>query len=237
MALCSVVAVVAVLVTQTLSPRGATGGAWPPTDGTATAAAADPGQSDDDGTAPDESDDPSPTPSPSAAPAAAPAPADPGAPPAAVPAAPPARGAAPPPPAPSPSPQPVPAPKPVSYEAESSANTMPGTRTFTCSGCSGGKKVGYVGKGMGTLQFNGITPATAGTVQLVIAYVNGDASRTAQLSVNGGPPLTLTFPSTGGWSTVRTITVNLALASGANRLLFTNPSGPGPDFDRLTVVS
>jgi hypothetical protein len=114
---------------------------------------------------------------------------------------------------------------------------MPGTRIFSCSGCSGGKKVGYVGKGMGSLQFNGITPATAGTVQLVIAYVNGDSSRTAQLSVNGGPPLTLTFPGTGGWSTVRTMTVNLALASGANRLLFTNPSGPCPDFDRLTVIT
>lgn len=240
MALCSVIAVVAVLVTQTLSPRGATGSGWPPqSDGTATAATADPGQTDD-GTAPDESDDPSPTPSPSAAPAPAAPPADPGAPAAvpAAPAAPPARGAVPPSPAPPPPPPPpAPAPKPVSYEAESSANTMPGTRLFSCSGCSGGKKVGYVGKGMGSLQFNGITPATAGTVQLVIAYVNGDGSRTAQLSVNGGPPLTLTFPGTGGWSTVRTMTVNLALASGANRLLFTNPSGPGPDFDRLTVIS
>jgi len=114
---------------------------------------------------------------------------------------------------------------------------MPGARVIGCSGCSGGKKVGYVGRGSGSLQFNGISAATAQTAQVVISYVNGDPSRTAQLSVNGGPPLTLTFAGTGNWNTVRTLTVNVALAAGGNRLTFANPAGPCPDFDRVTVLT
>jgi len=241
MALCSVVAVTAVMLTQTLSPKVATGGGWPPqAGGTAASTDGDSGGSgqDDGGNTPDDPADPSPTPSPTAAPAPAAAPVDPAAP-AAVP-APPAqpgpRGTTPS-PSPVPPPPPAPGPKPVSYEAESGTNAMPGARVIGCSGCSGGKKVGYVGRGSGSLQFNGISAATAQTAQVVISYVNGDPSRTAQLSVNGGPPLTLTFAGTGNWNTVRTLTVNVALAAGGNRLTFANPAGPCPDFDRVTVLT
>ncbi len=241
MALCSVVAVTAVMLTQTLSPKVATGGGWPPqAGGTAASTDGDSGGSGqgDGGNTPDDPADPSPTPSPTAAPAPAAAPVDPAAP-AAVP-APPAqpgpRGTTPS-PSPVPPPPPAPGPKPVSYEAESGTNAMPGARVIGCSGCSGGKKVGYVGRGSGSLQFNGISAATAQTAQVVISYVNGDPSRTAQLSVNGGPPLTLTFAGTGNWNTVRTLTVNVALAAGGNRLTFANPAGPCPDFDRVTVLT
>jgi hypothetical protein len=51
------------------------------------------------------------------------------------------------------------------------------------------------------------------------------------------PPLTLTFAGTGDWNTVRTLTVNVALAAGTNRLLFSNPAGPCPDFDWVTVLT
>jgi hypothetical protein len=243
-ALCSVVAVFAVLVTQTLSPKGATGGGWPTAQGGATAASTD-GDSTDaapdgDGTPPDDQGDPA-SPSPSAAPAPAAPPADP-APPAAVPAPPARPGPRTTSPVPSPTPSPTPSPpppspKPVSYEAESATNAMPGARVISCSGCSGGKKVGYVGRDSGSLQFNGISAATAKTAQVTISYVNGDPSRTARLSVNGGPPLTLTFGGTGNWNTVRTLTVNVALAAGTNRLTFSNPVGPCPDFDRVTVLT
>jgi RHS repeat-associated protein len=78
----------------------------------------------------------------------------------------------------------------TSYEAESSANTMAaGAGVQSCSACSGGKEVSWIGRqpngNAGTLQFNGITVSTAGTYPVTIYYVDGDAGRSAQLTVNG----------------------------------------------------
>jgi hypothetical protein len=139
------------------------------------------------------------------------------------------------------SPTPTPSPTPplvrvVSYEAESSRNTLPGTRVYACAPCSGGKKVGYVGDGAGYLQFNRVNAVQAGTVTLGIAYVNGDpTSRRAQLSVDGGSPVWLTFAPTGDWNTVRTLTVKVGLRAGDNTVKLANPTEMAPDFDRLTV--
>jgi Alpha-galactosidase, CBM13 domain len=141
-------------------------------------------------------------------------------------------------PAPSKAAPPAPPPPPTvitSYEAESSANSLAGTKTFTCDGCSGGKKVGNIGRGMGTLQFNGID-ATSGPISVTLVYVNGEGTRTAQLSVNGGAPTSLNFPFTGGWSTVGTLDVTVPARTGANTLRFFNTVGPAPDFDRIVVT-
>lgn len=123
----------------------------------------------------------------------------------------------------------------TSYEAESPVNGLAGTRTFTCTGCSGGKKVGWIGRDMGTLQFNGVTARTGGAATLAIVYVNGEGPRVGHVSVNGGPPLVLTFPGTGGWSTVDTMTVTVSLRAGSNSLRMSNPDSPAPDFDRIVV--
>jgi Alpha-galactosidase, CBM13 domain len=251
-ALCSIVAVLAVLVTQTVHPRGATSGgasAYSAGQGNGAPAATDSGTTDqgqtDDGTPSD-----APSTADSSGPAAAPAvpPADPPAPPAAPPfAAPPPPAPAPDPapghptPSPSPSPTPSPAPPPpstVSYEAEASSNSMPGTKVMSCSGCSGGRKVGDIGKGMGWLRFNGVSTASGGTVMIVIGYVNGGSTvRTAQLSINGGAPITLSFARTADWSTTGWLAVRVTLKAGSNNLEFTNPSSAAPDFDRITVLS
>jgi hypothetical protein len=153
---------------------------------------------------------------------------------------------------PSPTPDPVPittppAPNPsftsptppvsrvVSYEAESSRNTLTGTRTFTCLPCSGGRKVGDVGDGT-ALVFNKVNVTGTGTVTVTIAYLNGDPTeRRAQLSVNGGAAQWLTFAPTADWDTVATLTVNLTLRSGDNTIRLSNPWDMAPDFDRLTV--
>jgi hypothetical protein len=92
---------------------------------------------------------------------------------------------------------------------------------------------------MGTLQFNGILANADGTATITIVYVNGDTgSRTAQLSVNGGPALTLSFPKTGGWSTTGTLTIGVRVRQGTNTLKFFNNTAAAPDFDmiRLTGV-
>jgi outer membrane protein assembly factor BamB len=126
-----------------------------------------------------------------------------------------------------------------SYEAESSANTLAGSAVVAaCSACSGGKDVGYVGKG-GTLQFNNVQASSAGTDPLTIYYVDGDAGRTAQMSVNGGAATTVTFHGTNdaNWNFLQSLTVSVSLKAGSNTILFSNAAASAPDFDRITVAS
>ena len=126
-----------------------------------------------------------------------------------------------------------------SYEAESSANTLAGgAAVVACTGCSGGSKVGSVGRNTGTLQFNGVQASSAGTYTLTIYYLDGDAGRTAQMSVNGGAATTVTFHGTNdnNWNAVQNLTVSVQLNAGNNTIKFSNPSGPAADFDRIIVT-
>jgi len=124
----------------------------------------------------------------------------------------------------------------TSYEAEAAANTIAGGAGVTsCSTCSGGSKVGFVGEG-GTLTFNGVSVPSAGTYQVTVAYLDGSATgRQADVSVNGGPAQLVQFTPTGSFSTVGTMTIPLALTAGANTIEFSNPSAYAPDFDRIIV--
>ncbi|MEV1288177.1 hypothetical protein [Micromonospora sp. NPDC049679] len=145
------------------------------------------------------------------------------------------------PPPPPPPPRPTAATTPparsvvTAYEAESAGNGLAGTRTFNCPGCSGRKKVGNIGRDMGALRINGVTARTGGPAVVTLGYVNGEGTRAAQLSVNGGPPLSLSFPGTGGWSTSGALVVTVTLRAGANTLTLFNPSAAAPDFDNITV--
>ena len=124
-----------------------------------------------------------------------------------------------------------------SYEAESSANTLGGRAVVVgCTACSGGQKVGNLGRG-GTLQFNNVQASSAGTHTITISYLDGDAGRTAQMSVNGGAATTITFHGTnnGNWNVVQTLTVSVSLNAGNNTLAFSNAAASGPDLDRITV--
>jgi hypothetical protein len=122
-----------------------------------------------------------------------------------------------------------------SYEAESQANTLVGgAAAVPCGGCSGGRVVRWVGYA-GTLQFNGVVVATAGTASVTIRYINGDATRSAQISVNGGRATPVSFPGTGGWTTAGSVTVALPVNQGANRLQLSNGVAWAPDFDNISV--
>jgi hypothetical protein len=123
----------------------------------------------------------------------------------------------------------------TSYEAEASGNALAGgAKVANCSGCSGGKRVGFVGNNKGTLQFNGIA-GTAGGATVTIAYINGGATRTGQISVNGAAATGLSFATTGTWNTVGTLDVTVTLKDGDNTIKFSNNSGWAPDFDKITV--
>src|SRR5947209_766829 len=121
-----------------------------------------------------------------------------------------------------------------SYEAEARSNTLSGgARVARCPACSGGAKVGFVGK-TGTLRFTGVQAAASGTATPHISYARGTA-RGAQLTVDGGPAVTLAFPPTGGFGTPGKLDVSVQLAAGSNTVTFANPSDWAPDFDRIVV--
>ncbi len=126
----------------------------------------------------------------------------------------------------------------ASYEAESSANTLAGgARVASCTSCSGSQKVGFVGNNSGTLTFNGVSVSTSGSYTLTIYFLNGDASRSSQMRINGGSPITINFGSTGSFNTVGSMTITVALNAGSNTIRFSNDTAGlwAPDFDRITV--
>ncbi|HEY4272783.1 MAG TPA: hypothetical protein VGM65_12330 [Candidatus Udaeobacter sp.] len=92
-----------------------------------------------------------------------------------------------------------------------------------------------MGSNDGTLQFNNVGVVATDNYSVRIWYLNGDAVRYAYLSVNGGPGMPVSFPSTGSFETLGSIQITLALNTGCNTLEFYNPvvGSWAPDFDRI----
>ncbi|HEX3788020.1 MAG TPA: fibronectin type III domain-containing protein [Pseudonocardiaceae bacterium] len=141
----------------------------------------------------------------------------------------------------SPSSQPLPlttpaASRPVTYEAEASTNTVAGGAAVAgCSGCSGGAKVGDLG-GTGTLTIPNVTAPATGTYLMTVAYVDGDSSRTAILTVDGTPiELPLAGTNDNNWDTAQSVTIPVRLTSGTNTVEFGNPTDYVSDIDKITV--
>lgn len=130
-----------------------------------------------------------------------------------------------------------PASGPSTYEAEAPTNTLGGSAVVSdCSGCSGGKKVGYLGD-TGTLTFNDIRAPVAGTYLLSIDYLSGDASRQGELTVNGGAStFSVNFQGSNDndWDTPQTHTVAVRLEAGANTIQIANATGYVADIDSIT---
>ncbi|MBO3678898.1 CBM35 domain-containing protein [Streptomyces sp. NEAU-YJ-81] len=119
-------------------------------------------------------------------------------------------------------------------EAESSANTLSGNASVAdCPACSDGHKVGNLYTG-GKLTLNNVVVDKAGTYQIKVAYISGDA-RSVAVSANGGGATSHAFPSTGDWSTVSSVHVPVALTAGSNTITFDSGSGYAPDIDRIDV--
>ncbi|WP_316744394.1 CBM35 domain-containing protein [Streptomyces sp. MK7] len=119
-------------------------------------------------------------------------------------------------------------------EAEATTNTLSGNASVAdCPACSGGKKVGNLYQG-GRLTIDDVHVDKAGTYQIKVAYVSGDA-RSANVSANGGGAVSHKFPSTGDWATVNTVHVPVTLKAGANTITFDSGSGYAPDIDRIDV--
>lgn len=125
------------------------------------------------------------------------------------------------------------------YEAEADTNTLIGIAEIaSCEVCSGGQHVGYIGNGAGELQINNIQVLAAGDYNMAIDYINGDPIRRAAITVNDGEPRTFSFPNSGGWTTIATLTITVELVEGENTITFANPVAGSwaPDIDRITLL-
>ncbi|HEY3610107.1 MAG TPA: fibronectin type III domain-containing protein [Pseudonocardiaceae bacterium] len=122
------------------------------------------------------------------------------------------------------------------YEAEASTNVLTGGAQIAgCSGCSGGQKIGDIG-GSGVLTFPNITVARTGTYLMTVAYVDGDSSRDAIVTVNGSPIQLNTWGSNDNdWNSTQTVTIPVPLNAGTNSISFGNPTGFVADIDKIIL--
>jgi alpha-galactosidase len=134
-----------------------------------------------------------------------------------------------------PTPTPTPTPTPGgggSYEAE--AGTRAGAAVLqTCSACSGGRKVGYIGNGSANYVTLTVNVSASGSRTMTIWYTLS-GSRSFYVSVNGGAGVQKSL-SGSSWSTPVSATMNVTLNAGNNTIKFYNNSAYAPDLDRIVV--
>ncbi|KAK9548004.1 hypothetical protein V6Z79_008822 [Aspergillus fumigatus] len=149
----------------------------------------------------------------------------------------------------------TPGPTETNPEAESSTNALSnGARVISCSGCSGGMAVGWIGgPSDGTLRIVGVESSASTRSTIRVKYENGDSSqRYALVSVNGKTQVLAFLPS-GGSPASSTLHADLQSGSGNTVTfsayaqgyggLFSSPTDlvmaadmeVGPDVDRLMV--
>jgi hypothetical protein len=123
----------------------------------------------------------------------------------------------------------------VTYEAEATGNTRAGTvATGTCSGCSGGVRIRFIGGAANYLTINNISSTTATTHTLTI-YPVVSGTRTLSISVNGGTAKSFTATGTSWTGPSAPITTTVTLKAGSNNIRFFNSTTNAPDLDRITV--
>jgi hypothetical protein len=124
----------------------------------------------------------------------------------------------------------------TAYPAAASTNVLGGSAAvYSCSGCPGGQKVGYLGGG-GTLTYPDISVAAAGTYLMTVTYVDGDTGRTSVVTVNGNS-FNLPTDGTGDndWGDTQTVTVPVTLQAGTNTIEFSNPTNYSADISQIAL--
>jgi Alpha galactosidase A/Alpha galactosidase C-terminal beta sandwich domain/Carbohydrate binding module (family 35) len=107
----------------------------------------------------------------------------------------------------------------------------------SCSACTGGEKVGYVGNNSGTITYS-VSATSAGVYPVQIVYCDGTSGttgRSATFTVNGTVVQTNVFTPTGGFSTPGTVTDYFPLKAGTNTIEISNGSAYAPDFNSIIV--
>ncbi|RDW67629.1 glycoside hydrolase family 43 protein [Coleophoma cylindrospora] len=133
----------------------------------------------------------------------------------------------------------TPGPSETTPEAEASSNVLTnGAVKQTCTGCSGGESVGYIGgSANGTLTFTGISSTVSTTTTIRVHHENGDSTqRYAVVTVNGVEKIVAFLPTTDGNTPGTSILTVPLLKGNSNVIEFAGYDGGwAPDIDRLMV--
>lgn len=130
----------------------------------------------------------------------------------------------------------------ASYEAEDAAIT--GGRVYTQGtvnnangyAASGTRDVGSLNTAASKIDFT-VTVPTAGTYDLAILYGNqSGAPSTQQLSVDGGTPVTVTYPSTENWTYRAKKDITVELPAGTHLLTLSKGSAE-VTLDRIDLTA
>jgi hypothetical protein len=118
------------------------------------------------------------------------------------------------------------------YEAEAGARSGAAV-VSSCSACSGGQKVGYIGNGSANYVTLTVNAGAAGSRTMTVYYTLS-GSRSFYVSVNGGGGVQLSL-SGSNWNTPVSATMNVSLNAGNNTIRFYNNSAYAPDLDRIAI--
>lgn len=123
---------------------------------------------------------------------------------------------------------------PTVIEAES-ATRRGGITVDPDAGCSGGKRVGYVGNG-NTLTFT-FDAQQAGIYEFTVFYMTYGA-RPLTITVNSTARHNLNCPSTDSWdsSNIGTISVSVELRQGRNTFVVGNQTDWAPNLDKFELL-
>jgi beta-glucanase (GH16 family) len=123
---------------------------------------------------------------------------------------------------------------PYTVEADDAA-LLGSARSAPVVNASGGRVAGWLGQGYGNRAvYNGLYAPSTGNRKLTLRYASGE-TRSVTYQVNGGAPVTISLPSSGGWTTFANHNINVSLNEGNNTIQFWNGTGWAPDLDTITV--
>ncbi len=103
----------------------------------------------------------------------------------------------------------------------------------SCSTCSGGAKVRFIGNSPNNYATFLVDANAAGSRQLTIGY-EVDGTRHFFVSVNGAAAVDVTASGVS-WSTPATTTITVPLVAGVNTIKFGNDTANAPDLDYITI--
>jgi len=128
-------------------------------------------------------------------------------------------------------------PPPNRYEAET-ATVDQGVVETTHAGFSGTGFVNYNNVAGSFVEWR-VEASQAGAATLRFGYANGTTvDRPMNISVNGGPPVAVSFPGTGAWTSYSTASVNVTLNAGTNTIRATATTATGgPNADYVDVLT
>ena len=122
-------------------------------------------------------------------------------------------------------------------EAELVPQLAGGSRVISRNNASGGKVIGYLGRGS-SFEFGNLSVTSAGRYGLTVYVLNGDkATRKAQVSLNGATIKEIAVAGSGDWTKPKrwALKFDLQLKAGKNRLGFTNSSAWAPNVDAMRL--